>query len=396
MMKRDNLRKWNATAAYALLQAATWSFYAVILSFSSNVLRDFGFRDSQISLLLGVSTVASFALQLLVAELVSRCKRLKIFGVILALGALMLAGNLVVLSYHRWKAGAILAFAMACMILQTMPSFANAMGMDAIERGSPTNYSLARGFGSLAYSLLAYVTGLLVRRNGTRMVPVVGAACAAALMIGAVWFHASGEAGLAEARESQEQTRNGGFLKQYPRFALFLLGSIFLQFSHNLLSNFMFQIMLVKNGGAGEQGTATAVCALVELPVMFAFPLMLRKVRCEKWVVFSSLSIAVKAIGIFLAATPRGIYAAQVTQIIGYGLYTISSVNYAAMVVGKGESVRAQSYLGSTSTVGCVLALSTGGVICEHFGAQSMVLVSLGSALIGGVTVLLSAQKTKT
>ena len=83
------------------------------------------------------------------------------------------------------------------------------------------------------------------------------------------------------------------------------------------------------------------------------------------------------------------------TQIIGYGLYTISSVNYAGLVVGKGESVRAQSYLGSTSTVGCLLALSTGGVICEHFGAQTMVLVSLAAALIGGVTVAFTAQKTE-
>ena len=74
-MKKHILRGVNATSAYILLQATAWSFYAIIMSFSSNVLRDFGFSDSRISLVLGLSTVGSFALQLILAELISRFRR---------------------------------------------------------------------------------------------------------------------------------------------------------------------------------------------------------------------------------------------------------------------------------------------------------------------------------
>lgn len=389
-------QKYNATAAYTMLQIATWGFYAVILSFSSNVLYDFGFLDSQISILLGISTAVSFVMQLAAAELVSRRPGIRVFGIMAVLGCVMILGNLVV-----WMPGmpawlAIGAFAVACMILQMLPSLANAMGMDAIKRGSPTNYSIARGMGSLGYSVLAYVTGILVRSRGSRMVPVMGGACAVILTAAVVWYHFAGERGLPEpVKTPGTQTGGHGFLGQYPRFTVFLVGSVFLQFSHNLLSNFMYQIMLVKNGGAGEQGTATAICALVELPVMFFFPLLMRKIRCDKWVRFASLFITVKALGIFLAATPYGVYAAQATQMLGYGLYTISSVNYAEMVVGRGESVRAQSYLGATSTVGGLLASATGGIICQYFGAQIMVLVSLAAGLAGGITIALTAQKTK-
>lgn len=389
-------QKYNATAAYTMLQIATWGFYAVILSFSSNVLYDFGFLDSQISILLGISTAVSFVMQLAAAELVSRRPGIRVFGIMAVLGCVMILGNLMV-----WMPGmpawlAIGAFAVACMILQMLPSLANAMGMDAIKRGSPTNYSIARGMGSLGYSVLAYVTGILVQSRGSRMVPVMGGACAVILTAAVVWYHFTGERGLPEpVKTPGTQTGGHGFLGQYPRFTVFLVGSVFLQFSHNLLSNFMYQIMLVKNGGAGEQGTATAICALVELPVMFFFPLLMRKIRCDKWVRFASLFITVKALGIFLAATPYGVYAAQATQMLGYGLYTISSVNYAEMVVGRGESVRAQSYLGATSTVGGLLASATGGIICQYFGAQIMVLVSLAAGLAGGITIALTAQKTK-
>ena len=316
-------------------------------------------------------------------------------GISVPVAAAALLANLVMLKQDLPSSVAVAAFALACVIVHMTPTFANAMGMDAIARGSPTNYSLARGMGSLVYSILAYLTGMLVGKYGTSAIPVVGAACAAALIAATIWYHLAGERGLPEAAPKTEETKKAGFLKQYPKFAFFLVGAVFLHFSHNVLSNFMYQIMLSKHGGAGEQGTATAIAALVELPVMFGFPLMLRWMGSDKWVRLCGFGMAIKGLGLFLATTPYGVYAAQATQIIGYGLYAISSVNYASQVVGKGESVRAQSYLGSTTTVGALAALSTGGVICQHFGSQAMVLTSFACAMTGAVIILLAAGGRK-
>ena len=190
-MKKHSLRGVNATSAYILLQATAWSFYAIIMSFSSNVLRDFGFSDSRISLVLGLSTVGSFALQLILAELISRFRRWKVYGVMLILGSALLLINL---SMGRLpKSAAIGAFSAAIMLLQLLPPFANAMGMDAIENGSPTNYSLARGMGSLAYSFSAYLTGMLVRKNGTGMVPLIASVCAILFLAATGWYHLAEE-----------------------------------------------------------------------------------------------------------------------------------------------------------------------------------------------------------
>lgn len=388
--------KWNCTISYTMLQIATWGFYAVIMAFSSNVLYGFDFTDSQISLVLGISTVVAFVLQLVLAELVTRWRNLKVYMVLLALGTVMLVGNLMVTMPRMPKAVAVSAFAVTCMVLQMIPSFTNAMGMGAIERGSATNYSIARGMGSLGYSVLAYVTGVLVRLLGVEVVPAVSAAVAVMLIVSVIWFYLAAEKNLPDFGPSKKKIdHKSGFLRQYPRFAVFLVAMILLQFSHNLLSSFMFQIMQVKNGTAAEQGVATAISALVELPVMFFFPLMMRKLRCDKWVRIAGLAMAIKGIGILMAASPYGVYIAQATQMVGYGLLTIASVNYARLVVGLGESVRAQSYLGSTCTVGSFAALSTGGVICQYWGAQTMVLVSLILSLIGGTMILLTAQKTE-
>ena len=388
--------KWSATFSYTLLQIATWGFYAVMLSYSSNVLYGFDFTDSQISLVLGASTIVAFFLQLALAEMVTRWRNLRVYMVLLALGAVLLVGNLLVWMPQMNRAVAVGAYAVGCMVTQMIPSFTNAMGMGAIERGSATNYSIARGLGSLGYSALAYGTGVLVRQWGVKMVPGVAMGVAAMLLISVVWYHLAAERDLPEFGPSKKKVEHKtGFLRQYPRFAVFLLAMTLLQFSHNLLASFMFQIMLVKNGTAAEQGVATAISALVELPVMFFFPYLMRKLRCDKWVRMAGFAMALKALAMLLSTDPYGIYAAQATQMAGYGLLTIASVNYARLVVGMGESVRAQSYLGATGTVGSFAALSTGGVICQYFGAQTMVLVSMILALAGGTMILLTAQKTE-
>ena len=395
-MNQNQLHKWNATAAYAMLQIANWSFYAVILAFSSNVLRDRGFTDGQISIFLGIATAASFIAQLGIGELISRSERIRTWAVMLLLGGVMAASSLAAALPGLPNGMAVGAFGISCMVLQLLPALTNGIGMDAIRRGSPTNYSLARGMGSLGYSSAAYAVGVMVRKYSSTVIPVAGAVCGIGFAVAVVWYHFAGEAGLApSARERGTEQKQGNFLRKYPRFALFLLAAVILQISHNLPSNFMFQIMLDKNGTAEHQGIATAICALVELPVMFGFPWMLRRLKCDRWVRIGSVCMVLKGLLIFFADSPEGVYLAQMTQMVGYGLYVMSSVNYAELVVDKGESVRAQSYLGATTTVGSLIASSIGGLICQHFGVQTMVLVCVVTALIGGVIIACIAQKTE-
>ena len=128
---------------------------------------------------------------------------------------------------------------------------------------------------------------------------------------------------------------------------------------------------------------------------MFGFPFLLKKLRCDRWVLFAAFAIAMKPVLILLSGNPEGIYLAQATQSIGYGLWVIGSVNYAERVVDKGESIRAQSYHGAVTTVSTVAALSTGGVIIDWLGVEILLAVSLVCSLVGAVIVAMSIQKTE-
>lgn len=386
--------KINCTFGYSLVHGATWGYYAIVLAFSSNVLYSFGFSDSTISLFLGISTALSVGVQVAAGELLSRVRRLGVHRVMILFGVVMLvcAAALMMPGVPDWAA--VAAFGMICMLLQTLPSLANSMGMDSIRRGAPTDYSIARGMGSFSYSLLALVTGILVRELGVKAVYYLTMGASVLLILAAVWYHrAVGPlAPLEDVREGQKQT---SFFARYPRFSLLLGGMAFLCICHGFLCNFMYQIMLSRQGEALEQGIATSISSLVELPIMFGFPWLLKKLRCDRWVRFAALAMALKPLIILFSGSPGGIYLAQATQSIGYGLWVIGSVNYAELVVEPKDSIRAQSYHGAVTTVSTVVALSTGGVIIEYFGVQTMVVISLLCSLAGAAVVLLAAEKTK-
>lgn len=389
----------SATFFYALLQISTWSFYAILMSFSGNVLRHFGFDDSHISLLMGMASLLALGGQLIIGELGGKYPNLKVSYILIGLGIVMLLGSLVVRFSPLPVFVSVIAYGLCCVIVHLVPHLANALGMDAIRRGSPTNYSLARATGSLGYSFFAYLTGTLVKSRGVMAVPLVAASSALILICSVFLYKRCAVDHLPEIAPEEmpkkKKGRDGAFLRKYPRFALFLVGAVFLQIAHGLINNFMFQIMQHKNGTAAQQGIAAAICAFSEIPIMLSFPFLLRKLHCDRWLRIAAMCMLLKPLGTLLAGSPQTVYIAQATQLVGYGLYAISSVNYAELLVEKGESVQAQSYLGTSVTAGSLIALFSGGVLCQHLGVSAMIFISCACSLLGGLFVVFTAQKTR-
>ena len=180
------LTKRGATTSYAFLQATSWCVFAVLLGFSSNVLCHRGFTDGQISIFLGGTTALTFFAQLGLGELISRSHFVRSWHVLVALGGILSATCLMMVLPGISDGAAVCCFGVACLVLQMVPPLVNGVAMDAIKWGSPTNYSLARGIGSLGYSMGAYITGMLVREFSVVSVPVAGVVCGLLFMLAVV------------------------------------------------------------------------------------------------------------------------------------------------------------------------------------------------------------------
>ena len=389
------MKKLQANLSYSLIHAAMWGMYAIIFAFAKPLLEKQGLTDIQCSIVLGTTAAASVLLNVVISELVSRIKKLKLFAMTLLVGGLILIGLGAMLTSG---APVVLAgISVVLSLLQLIPGMCNSIGMDAIAKGAPATYSIARGTGSLFYAISAFVAGML---DQTGLV-ILSIGLGVALIIGVVWFHFCAERGLAEVEETAKAVeKKDNFLMKNPRFSLFLVGATFLCISHFFVCTFMWDVVV--NLRLGDEavnnsvlGTATAISAFVELPIMFGFSFLAKKIKVQTMLKFAAIMFLAKTLGLFFATGSVGIYAAQATQVIGYGLYAITSVTYAGKVMGKEDAVRAQSYLAATISLGNVVAMSTGGVIIGLMGVKVMLLAATGCALAGALFVLFTVKETQ-
>lgn len=384
------MKKYVPMLAYSAMQLALWGGYAVLVGFSSNFLKAYGFQDGDISLLLGLTGLAAIALQILSGALIGRLRWLTLPRVSVFLGGLMLAGCLGMLLLSEIQVPSIAAFALSCLIIQVFPSLVNSIGVLAMQHGAAIRYDAARGLGSLGYSICAFLAGRFVSRFGVRTLAALGIVLSVLILAALFCLCRRIPAGA----RGQEQKHREKLLKVYPRFAVFLLGCILLYFSHNLISNFMQQIMSHKGGGAEEQGIACSLAALLELPAMFSFSYLLRRSPCRRWMKYSCFFFVAKALTILLAPNCTWIYLAQIFQMLGYAVFSIASVYYVSELFGEGLTVRSQTYLAATITIGTQLGLSSGGFLCQHLSVNALLAFAAAAAALGTAIVCIIAKKT--
>lgn len=386
----------SATLPYTFVQAMLWATYGFLFSYANPYMTEkIGLSDTAAGLILCAATGLACLLQPVLTAAADRT-RLNVRRVLLCSAALTAACAAATCLPGLRAAATAALFAGACVFLQVLPSFANALGMEGIRSGQKINFGLSRGVGSVCFGVAARVAALLVAKFGLSGVAVAGAATAALLIPAVLWMPAGRR--LAPRKEDKPTTA-AEFFREDPRMIGFLLGAILLYIGHNVLSNCMFRVAQLKVPGADAagatavQGTALLIAAVVELPAMFFFTAVVKKIRCDILLLLSCLCMTLRLALTLLLPGAAGLYGAQVMQMLGYALFAVSTVYYVGTVVPKRNVVKGQTYLGTTNTLGCLLAYALGGSLIDAVGVEWMLGVCVAASAAGLLLVLLSIKK---
>ncbi len=370
----------NLTARYALIQTFLWAEFGFMFSYGNQYLTErLHLTDTAAGLVLGIATGLSFLLQPPLTALAERTETRRVLVLAAGCSAACALATLLPLG----TAATVVLFALACVALQVMPSFSNALGMAGIRSGQTINFGLARGIGSTCFGLGARAAAPLIGWMGRQAIPLSGAVMALGVAVSVLLFPAADGQRAVQSAEKPDNARE--FLRGNRRFLVLLVGIVLIYIGHNALSNCMFRIAQSKipdgavDAATDLQGTALLIAALVELPTMFLFTRLLRRVRCDVWLVPS-------AVGLCLA---------QVTQMLGYALLAVSSVYYVGTVIDRRNVVKGQTYLGSANTLGCLLAYVLGGVLIDGTGVNGMLIFCLVLSVVGLVLTLLSRERVE-
>lgn len=389
-----NEKEKNLTPGYALIQAFFWMNFAAIMGYTSVYLLNCGFSNTQIGVLMAVAGVLSAVLQPIVASYADRPDSQSVKKIIIEIGIIMLVIAALLLLFRNRMVVSGLLYGGSIMLLQLLMPLINSLGMESLNQGKKLNFGMARGMGSVAYAIAAYLLGIIVAGLGEITIPVAMLLFFCGLLFILFLFP------FEKSKTSNEKTekKSGGplyFFMKYKRFSFVLFGCIFLYISHVLLNSFTYQIVESKGGGSSEMGFAMALAAMLELPTLFLFGYMIRKVRADVWFRISGIFFMVKTLGTLLAPNILSFYFVQVFQMFGWALITVSSVYYVNSVMEEQDAIKGQAYMTMTYTLGSVLGALIGGALIDAVGVNTMLSFASVSAAVGMVIILATARAEK-
>ena len=391
-----------ASIKYCLLHGIYWMCFCLLFSFSSIYLLGKGFSNRQIGAILAIGGIIAVVCQSKVGELADRSDKITLRHIIVILSSLSIIIAIFSLIFGNSIFAIRLFYIGMVVLLQIIMPLLNAVGMEFVNSGIPLNFGLARGIGSLSFSILALFIGSYLEGRNPNLIMIVGIALYTLLLLVALSFKIPKniptnchniDKNDEEFRISLENQNKSGQISK-TAFGFLLFGIVLIFSSHIVINNFLFQITNWIGGTSSQMGIAMAICAFVELPTMYAYNFVSKKISTSSLIKLSALFFALKTLCTLLCKNMELLYLVQLMQIFGFAIFTPSSVYFVNSVSSDGSKARAQALLGGAITLGGVLGNYFGGLIIELSGVK-MALISFSIiAFIGAGIIFSSARES--
>ncbi len=382
---------------YMAMQIGFWAMFAAICAYQAALLTSRGFTNAEAGLLIAVRCLAGIVCQPALGSFADRHPHIPLRLIVsLSLGVGLAAGVVFLLCPMGMAGTMAVLILMGGFEISSYPLM-DAMAIQFIRQGVPIRYSLGRGVGSLAYALCCVVLGLQVTAFGvesTLLTHAVLTALEIALVITyPVCPVEANTAGPAPAPHSALW-----LMRQNPSFALMLVAILFGLTGCLPMSNFLVNVVTSRGGTTGDLGTALFVMAAFELPTAFIFQRLYRRLGGGRLLLMSMVFCFFKALALFLSPSLPFVLLSQPLQMLGYGLFTPTSVYYVNESVPPEDQVKGQTLMMVASNgLGGVLGSLFAGSILDLGGPNAMLgfcmACSAAAALLSVLAMRLARRK---
>ena len=408
-------------ARYVGVHGAYWGSNGFIVCFASVFLLERGFTNGEIGIVLALANLLAAVVQPPLAAFADRMRRLtlsQIGNIITGIAAVMAVALVALPNLFAPTAALFLLMTTCHLILQPVLI---SMGSFFIIRGYKLNFGFARGVGSLMYAVCATFTGYLINGFGGNVILYLSLLAFALFVLltsrldtrkeGGAYSQAVDGRVLNASHSEENGERNGEdnaaegsaeasekpagllqFALEHKRYMLLLLGFLLIFIEHNILNNYMFQILEPLGGTAAETGTALSVAAVCEIPTMWGFVVIHRFISSSKLMRISAACFSVKGLAFVLAGSIGAVYAAQTLQMLGNAVLMVASVYYINGIVTEKDQVKGQTLFTTATTTGAVIGSFLGGQLIGLLGVDATLLTGAVISSVGTVIALAAVQ----
>lgn len=310
-------------------------------------------------------------------------KLLYIFAIIVALISVKLI---------FWSGGAvdIALFCLSVVIIMCMSPFINQSCFYYNSKLRPVSFGPARAGGSIAYALVSWILGDLMASTSPIVVPIA-ALIAAVGVIGILLLLPKVEISSKDADsksdlKEKKKTSVISLVKAYPVFFIFFLALMCIFTFQNLFSANLISIVEDVGGDTRVFGIATAIGAVVEIPVMFLFSKLLKRFSPQILILFSAICYLIRNIIYLVAAHIVSVYIAQAMQALTFAIVVPAMVYLSDITMSKDNKNIGQNIMGMTISIGTILGFLIDGGLADR-GSDFVMAVGL---FITGAGVILS------
>jgi MFS family permease len=141
---------------------------------------------------------------------------------------------------------------------------------------------------------------------------------------------------------------------------------------------------LLELGAPGELvGAAWAIGALVEVPIMWAYPWLAARVGTERLLIIGAAAFALRALALALVDHPLPAILTMILHGIGFGLVLVGGVTYVARHAPSAAAATAQGVLSAVVfSLALIIGPSAGSFTAATWGATAMFVLSGVAGLV--------------
>ncbi len=387
----------NLNLKYALVNIGFLMLVAGTMGYAYNYLSQSGFADGTIgTIMTAISLIGVFAGPA-AGDLVDRSKRItqKMFisasMIIVGLGALVLlllpAGSPIIIPV------VIITFMSASIGMPLL----NGMAFIYEREGGVINYGLCRGLGSAAYAVGSNIVGRLWSVLGTRTLPVWAILGAGFTFLAINWMPDAPKDYLDEVRSSKDEDTITilQFFSKYRDVTLVVLSLVLMYFCHFIINNYMAKVigMFVSTGVETIQGNALFIAAMLELPMMFGFSLILKRFNINTIIVFATVVYSIKHVLTAFAVSVPMFYGAMALQMLSYAALVPAMVYYANEHVDEEDRNKGQAVFAAASSIGGLLASFLGGWLFTFAPTRAVLVLGAIASCCGTALMIYALRK---
>ncbi len=386
------------TLKYTLLNMAYFAAFCTIHAYAAVYLLANGFTNTEVGVLLAVANILSAILQPVVADIIDKPGYLTNRRFIIIAVLVILAGSAVLLLIPGSKILIFVVYALIYMIQFVYQPVMTALCFEYQKAGCGIYYGLARGLGSASFAVTSMFIGRYVEDKGVSVLLLMNIIAMVISVIVMLMFRKTGDKTGNEIDEKQKnnEAKNrglGDFLRTYPAFSVFLIATICFFFAHNMINDFMIQIIRNLGGNETELGYSNFLQAILELPVMALIGIVLKKISAERLLIISGIAFFIKILILVFASGMPHMYLSQSFQLFAYAVFIPAGAYYVSKTMMESDQVKGQAFITSAITIGGVFSNLISGVILDHFSIRVMLITGSVVCAVGAIVAFIAMAR---